>query len=422
MKRFISFLLTSVMLLSLCPVSILTEAVNNDISQVVLPKPEAPRYMVFEGADRTAGEGNDMLYVIRQTDISVLELSTEYHNDSEAFYEKYGLYDFRIIMQYDTSLDGTDNWNYIPEWDLDYSAPSAYEACPIMWIGSNMMEKEVLFDLYHKDPDNDNYSKMADALIRRDTENGDGYTFNNYYFDYENHNLSVRCRYFMQWQTYDGETTGETQIMFSEWSDVAVFGKNGNTITPDEPTGYAAPVISNLKYVAPYEGSEYPSLTYELSTPQSIWETNIYYIMTGNGSFDGLETQISVDGSEWREYETANSWADWGLSAGIRIAHSDNIVYNIDSDVKLRVRYIGTHGPSPWSNTIELNGKEPGPGDANRDGKVNVNDVTLLLKHIAKWDVVIDLNLAEVNDDGKINISDVTLILKYIAKWDVELK
>ena len=62
------------------------------------------------------------------------------------------------------------------------------------------------------------------------------------------------------------------------------------------------------------------------------------------------------------------------------------------------------------------------PGDVNRDTKINLDDITLLLKHIAKWDVEIDTEAADVNDDGKINLDDVTLMLKYIAKWDVELK
>ncbi len=62
------------------------------------------------------------------------------------------------------------------------------------------------------------------------------------------------------------------------------------------------------------------------------------------------------------------------------------------------------------------------PGDATGDNKVNIADVTALLKLIAKWDISIDTDAVDVNNDGKINIGDVTLILKYIAKWDVELK
>lgn len=60
-------------------------------------------------------------------------------------------------------------------------------------------------------------------------------------------------------------------------------------------------------------------------------------------------------------------------------------------------------------------------GDANGDGKVNLSDVSALLKYIAKWDIEIDTKAADVNRDEKINLSDVSLILKYIAKWDVTL-
>ncbi len=62
------------------------------------------------------------------------------------------------------------------------------------------------------------------------------------------------------------------------------------------------------------------------------------------------------------------------------------------------------------------------PGDANEDGKVNVGDVTAMLKFIAKWDIKINESNAEVTGDGKVNVTDVTLLLKYLAKWDVVLK
>ncbi len=58
--------------------------------------------------------------------------------------------------------------------------------------------------------------------------------------------------------------------------------------------------------------------------------------------------------------------------------------------------------------------------DADNNGKININDVTLVLKQIAKWDNL-EINIANADADGneKININDVTLILKVIAKWDV---
>lgn len=61
-------------------------------------------------------------------------------------------------------------------------------------------------------------------------------------------------------------------------------------------------------------------------------------------------------------------------------------------------------------------------GDVTGDGKVNLSDISLILKYIAKWDVTLNEKAADVTGDGKINLSDVSLILKYIAKWDVEFK
>ncbi len=351
-KPFFQMILT-LLLLCLFPLAALATEANPDISKFELPTPAAPHYMQFDAADRTATEGDDALYVVRETDLSVLELSSEYYADSDAFYEKYGLYSFTMIMQYDTSLDGTDNWNYTPEWDKDYSALSPYEAVAIAWIGEDLMALETIFDLYYKDPDNENYQAMADAIIHRNVPDGES-AFDNYYFDYENHSLSIRCRYYMEWETYDGETIGEKQSKFSEWSDVAVFGKDGTSITPEAPTGYDAPIISDLNYVPPTGYSTQGSLTYHLTTPESVWEAGIYYTLTEDGYFDTLETEIRINDGDWLPYETIDSWSTGALSAGLRTAYAEEPVIDEDTPVALRVRYTGSHGPSEWSNIIEI--------------------------------------------------------------------
>jgi len=57
-------------------------------------------------------------------------------------------------------------------------------------------------------------------------------------------------------------------------------------------------------------------------------------------------------------------------------------------------------------------------GDANGDENINLSDVTMILKHIANWDVEVD-PLADFDTNGKINLNDASLILKHIAKWNV---
>ena len=164
----------------------------------------------------------------------------------------------------------------------------------------------------------------------------------------------------MEWEPLvkneDGEGPGEKQSKFSDWSESAVFGKNTTQIVPDEPTTYEAPVISDLKIVPPGENEQNSHLEYVQTTPESVWMTGVYYIMKEEGQFDGLETQVSIDGGEWVEFSTADAGGDWCLWNGSRTAINFDVPINEDSNVKLRVRFTGTNGPSEWSNVLELNG------------------------------------------------------------------
>ncbi len=60
-------------------------------------------------------------------------------------------------------------------------------------------------------------------------------------------------------------------------------------------------------------------------------------------------------------------------------------------------------------------------GDVDDNGKINLSDVSIMLKKIAKWDVTLNDVAADVDCNGKLNLSDVSLVLKHIAKWDVTL-
>ena len=58
-------------------------------------------------------------------------------------------------------------------------------------------------------------------------------------------------------------------------------------------------------------------------------------------------------------------------------------------------------------------------GDCNMDGEINVMDVSLLLKSIAKWEnLYFSKENADVAGDGRVNAMDVSRLMKYIAKWE----
>lgn len=353
MKRIIRFLFSLFLVFTLCPVN--ASAEEYDLSKFEFTAPEAPNYFIYTDGEASEGQHDD-LRMIMVADPEVAMLSAEYYNDSDTFYKKYGLYSFNIAMQYDVSLDGEDNWQYTSEWDENYYNNGHVEGYPYVTISGSMMEDFEFFWLtYHEGPDSSTFKPYQSAILTEKfvTEN---YEENIYSFDIENHSLYIRCRYYMDWETYDGENIGEKQSKFSDWSESAVFGKNSTQIIPETPTSYEAPVISDLKIILPGEYDSNSHLEYTQTTPESVWMTNIYYMMTGDGQFDGLETEVSINDGEWITFDTADSWGDWSISNTVRGAFNDDVPIEEDSHVKLRIRFTGTHGPSEWSNILDVNG------------------------------------------------------------------
>ncbi|MBQ2972173.1 MAG: zinc ribbon domain-containing protein [Ruminococcus sp.] len=355
MKRILGVLLSLLLLLSLFSVTAFA-AEENDIGEFELPAPKAPNYFVY--TDGNASEGHhDDLRMIMVADPEVALLAAEYDRDSEAFYKKYGLYSFNIVMQYDVSLDGEDNWQHNEEWDTEYYNDGHVNGYPVQSLRSELMDDFEFFWLtYYEGPDSDTFVPYKPAILT-EKFTGDGYEDDIYSFDVENHNLYIRCRYYMEWETFDAEKNeiGEKQSKFSDWSESAIFGKNSTQITPDEPTTYAAPMISDMKIVLSM-GDENSHIEYVQTTPESVWMNGVYYLMKEEGQFDGLETQVSIDGGEWIEFDTADAGDDWCLWNGNRGAYNDDVPIEENSGVKLRIRFTGTHGPSEWSNVLELNG------------------------------------------------------------------
>ena len=356
MKRISSVLLCALLLLSLFTVTAFA-AEENDIGKFELPAPKAPNYFVYTDGNATEGH-HDHLRMIMVADPEVALLAAEYDRDSEAFYKKYGLYSFNLVMQYDVSLDGEDSWQHNEEWDTEYYNDGHVNGYPVQSLRSELMDDFEFFWLtYYEGPDSDTFVPYKPAILT-EKFTGDGYEQDIYSFDVENHSLYIRCRYYMEWETFDAEKNeiGEKQSKFSDWSESAVFDKNGTQITPDEPTTYEAPVISDLKIVPPGENEQNSHLEYVQTTPESVWMTGVYYLMKEEGQFEGLETQVSINGGEWIEFDTADAGGDWCLWNGGRTANNFDAPINENSNVKLRIRFTGTHGPSEWSNVLELNG------------------------------------------------------------------
>lgn len=60
-------------------------------------------------------------------------------------------------------------------------------------------------------------------------------------------------------------------------------------------------------------------------------------------------------------------------------------------------------------------------GDVNNDGKVSLLDLIAMRKHLAKWDITIDMTTADCNGDGKVSLLDLIALRKYLAHWNIVL-
>ena len=85
----------------------------------------------------------------------------------------------------------------------------------------------------------------------------------------------------------------------------------------------------------------------------------------------------------------------WYDSSGYHYAVENNIPYTLLDGVKL--------------------------GDVNGDGYVNINDVTVIQRHLAELEHLegIYLHVADANQDGTLDISDATTLQMYLAEYDI---
>jgi len=58
-----------------------------------------------------------------------------------------------------------------------------------------------------------------------------------------------------------------------------------------------------------------------------------------------------------------------------------------------------------------------GCGDVTGDGRVNLSDVSAVLKYIAKWEITLDEVRVDFDENGRVNLADVNRMMKYIAGW-----
>ena len=145
------------------------------------------------------------------------------------------------------------------------------------------------------------------------------------------------------------------------------------------------------------------------------WDTMPYVNYVMNNIIKGYNIIIGIETVGACEYTVDNmNYIDnvYQYSANQNCAYKYTIGYNSYKVVGVTDNYAATTTTLP-PNLIY--------GDCNSDTKINMSDVLLLRKYLARWDVSINEDAADVNNDGRITMADVLLLRKYIARWDVVL-
>ncbi|MBD5137340.1 MAG: leucine-rich repeat protein [Lachnospiraceae bacterium] len=155
-------------------------------------------------------------------------------------------------------------------------------------------------------------------------------------------------------------------------------------------------MLKSVEFNAEMGGSTQLSPT--LSSPAKlIWINSVENFTAENATFATLTFQISESAAD-------NSVAN------LIISHDPDDIYDVGyNSVNLNV----------------INGRITvfpcKPGDINGDDKVNNRDVSLLMQHLAGWNVSVNEPALDTNGDGKINNRDVSNLMQFLAGWDVTL-
>ena len=158
-------------------------------------------------------------------------------------------------------------------------------------------------------------------------------------------------------------------------------------------------------YAHDYCGGNGISVILSAKRPDAPTVKQIFCNSIALESVDGYE--YSMDGENWQQsnvFENLETASDYTFYQ--RVAKKDDILASEKSE--------GTSVKTRDESELIY-------GDANGDGVVNMLDVLMIRKYIAKQPVAVDVTVSDVTDDSAINMLDVLLIRKYIAKQPVTL-
>ncbi len=281
-KKILSLLLALTILLTMSSVSIFAEEAET------LPETlEAPSVILYDRGYQTME-----LQVKIQNPESILDVyekgyvNRQYDNKNYKYYSDYGEnYLSSQGIQVDWKIDDGD-WQYTASWDNNYYASGSYSYGTFGGNRVNVIGIGSASSWYNLGVG----EKLAELGYLTSTTDG-SYTY--YRFDTANHKISVRARYFF---TFSDSSYNVTKV-FSEWSNVAVYGQGNETVST-APTTLSAPTLENLEIYDTYDYYGSPMARFDLYPAEDVISAMMWseqYDSALENSYIELIVETSLD-------------------------------------------------------------------------------------------------------------------------------
>lgn len=277
-----------------------------------------------------------------------------------------GVDDIGISAQIDWALDDKTDWHHDTWWD-DNEATHVYGIgydkdghartnewdIVDLWLYPQASE-EVWITRYGGNPEDLNDTRwfgedfedgvhrkgMKDVLkegqyIIKHNEDGEAY----FTIDYTAHTLYTRMRYYVWFNKPDAEGDLKGYKLFSDWSEVSAFGKDGNQWKPYAESDIPAPAVSD-GYVNGKEFNGYPEVSYKLTIPEDLSEK--FTKIRGFGGYVSIGTEARIKGTDqWIERQGSFEPGTDMYFEVLELAGEKKPIYK-GTEIEFRTRYFIT--------------------------------------------------------------------------------
>lgn len=401
MKKFLAPVLVIALLMSCFIIPVSADTGELKLPFKLIPSKTVSMSKVY------MGDSTDMnfTYSMEEDMIGFMQ-ECEDSEKKEALLKQLGIDDIAIDAQIDWALDDKDDWHHSEYWDdneatryfgMGYDKDGHSRTCEwdllSIWPYAQTTN-DCWITRYAGNPDDPDDTRwngedfeggvhrngMKDVLkegqyeIKR-TEDEAYITI-----DYNEHTLYARMRYYVTvWDT-DGNGNPVTRYLFSDWSDAASFGKDGNQWKPYTEDEIPAPVISD-GYMTGEEFNDYPIVNYKLTVPEDLAEK--FTKINGFGGYVRVYVEARIKGSnQWLERQgDSDPKSEMGFDV-LALAGDGKPIYK-DTEIEFRTRYfveqrmgynteVESEFFSPYSNVLTVKADkdymvntQPAPDDPN---------------------------------------------------------